>query len=868
MATDPAVTGRELTAARLRLHQEAVRISTLATAAMALTLAFLVRDSAIAVLGLSGLAGALLLRAAVGWAHAHRTSMATPANWLRIYRLSYAVHGGVWLMIGWQLTAQAGPERHPLLVFILTALTAGALVTAAFDWVAALLFGGLAFAPLALRLLGLGDPVAQAETTVALVFVLVMLLTLRRSEQALRLSVRQQVDVLASADLARGLAADMEAALAKMVDANRDLQIHAWAINSITDAVSVISEDAVYRMVNDTWCRNTGVPREAVIGRSARSLLPSLSSEARVAAMRACLASNRVQVLRGPVELPSMQGRTVQTHLYPYGGPDQARCVVLVSRDVTAEEEALRALQASEAEQRALLDAFPGYIARLDSKLVYRYVNRRMAEVLGTTPQAMIGRTPEALFGAERGALIRDDFNRTQAGDSIITDRCIRPPDGGPEVWVQITTAVGQDPRTGEPQFYAFCTDITGLHRARVAMAEARAEAERANRAKSQFLAQMSHELRTPLNAILGFAELMDTDAQQPLNALQRSHLGEIRRGGEHLLGLINELLELGRIEAGHLAVRAEAVGLRELLAECLNLLQPLAAARPVHLLPLHADASAGQVLADPLRLKQVLLNLLGNAIKYNRPGGVVEVAWAARGRQVQISVRDSGPGLAPADQVRAFEPFERLDAGRTDVEGAGIGLALSRRLVEAMGGEIGIDSDPGVGSTFWLRLPRFGADGAGPAPRSAQPHGGAGVSPAAPPAAAGAAAGGAAPVRVLYIEDNPVNLMLMQAMLERLPEVQARCVISPTEGLALAAAQPPDLILLDLQMPVMDGFEVLRRLRAQPALRDIPVLAVSANALQADINAALAAGFNGYLTKPIQLDGLAAAVRGALRPR
>ena len=989
MARDDAAMSRELVLARLRSHRAALPTAWLSSGLALVAVALILRggaDRPLPWLGISGLVLALLLRMGAAWAYDRRDAReggATPEAWLLRFRGVHAAQGLAWMLIALQLTVLAAPANHTLVVFALTALVVCALVSAAFDWLSAVTFSGLTFVPLLLSVVQAGKLRLGPEMVVALSFIAVMLLALRRSELSLRQAVLQQLAVRASAAAARGLAAEAESArrelavqnhrmtqllattrqgcwfidgagittdvndamcellarprewlvgrrawdcfsgealatlqremlarregrvgayaititrsdssqrhcrnnasplfdaqggfmgsvglwtdLTDMVEANRDLQIHAWAINSITDAVSVIGEDTVYRMVNDAWCRGTGMPREQVVGRNALKLMPpGASTDERLAALRACLASNEVQVLRAAVEWPGQEHRTVQTHLYPYDGQDGSRCVVMVTRDVTAEEQVLRALQASEAEQRALLDAFPGYIVRLDSDLVYRYVNQKMVDLLGTSREAMVGRSVGELFGAEREALIRDECQRALAGEVVVTDRRIAQRPDGHEVWVQITTAVGQDPRTGEPQFYAFCADVTGLHRAQLATDDARAEAERANHAKSQFLSQMSHELRTPMNAILGFAELLDTDAQRPLADSQRSQLREIRRGGEHLLGLINEVLELGRIEAGHLVVQAMAVDLRELLTECLNLLQPLAGARPVLLLPLRSDAAASHVRADPLRLKQVLLNLLGNAIKYNHPGGEVEVFWAPQGPHVQINVRDSGPGLELADQARVFEPFERLAAGRGDVEGAGMGLALSRRLVQAMGGEIGVDSQPAQGSTFWLRLPSTIAPEPLAASRvdarhasfthaaDAVPHSGA-QRPAA---------------RVLYIEDNPVNLVLMEAMLERLPEVDARCVISPFEGLALAAAEPPDLVLLDLQMPLMDGFEVLRRLRAEPALCHIPVLAVSANALPGDIEAALAAGFNGYLSKPLQLDSLAAAVRGALSGR
>jgi CheY-like chemotaxis protein len=245
-----------------------------------------------------------------------------------------------------------------------------------------------------------------------------------------------------------------------------------------------------------------------------------------------------------------------------------------------------------------------------------------------------------------------------------------------------------------------------------------------------------------------------------------------------------------------------------------------------------------------------VLLNLLGNAVKYNRPGGEIELGCRAEGDQWHLDVRDSGRGLDAAQCARLFRPFERLDAANSGVEGAGIGLALSRRLVEAMGGAIGVDNTPGVGSRFWVRLPRASEAGRVDAP----------VSRPTP-------LDGDAPLRrVLYIEDNPVNILLMEAMLARLPGVQLVSVEHPAEGLLQAQREPPALILLDIQLPEIDGFEVFARLRTQPATRHVPVVAVSADGSSASIGAALATGFSAYLSKPLDLDTLLSTVQRLLR--
>ena len=406
-------------------------------------------------------------------------------------------------------------------------------------------------------------------------------------------------------------------------------------------------------------------------------------------------------------------------------------------------------------------------------------------------------------------------------------------------------------------------TDVTASVAAEAALIAARDEAERAreqaeaaNRAKSDFPSRMSHELRTPLNAILGFAQLLQVDATDPPSAGQRQRLEALMRGGHHLLALINDVLDVARIEAGNLQLTLEPVDLARLVPDALALVQPMAQARGVVLaaaagLPAGAGgqgaaAPAGPwVLADATRLRQVLLNLLSNAIKFNRDGGDVGVQVLADADGVWLEVSDQGAGIPPDHVPRLFQAFERLDMEGA-VEGTGIGLALSRSLVALMHGTIGVRSTLGEGSVFWVRLPACQAPG--------------GTLAGAPPP-------GPAPVApwrqhdVLYIEDNEVNQVLMQGMLAHRPAIHLRLAALPGDGLAMAAAQPPDLVLLDIQLPVMDGFEVLRLLRQQPTLRHTPVVAVSANAMPDDLAAARAAGFADYLTKPLDMARLLAVV-------
>ncbi len=377
------------------------------------------------------------------------------------------------------------------------------------------------------------------------------------------------------------------------------------------------------------------------------------------------------------------------------------------------------------------------------------------------------------------------------------------------------------------------------------ALSAARDEAESANRAKSEFLSRMSHELRTPMNAILGFGQLLEIDAQAGEST--RSRAREILTAGRHLLQLIDEVLDLSRIEGGRLEISLEDVALAPLLPEAASLVRAQAAARGLNLEVDIRLAAAGVVRADRTRLRQVLLNLLSNAIKYNRPGGGVRLRARPEGDGWRIEVEDDGAGLDGAQCARLFRPFERLDAARAGIEGTGIGLALSRHLVELMGGQIGVQSRPGQGSCFWVALPA----GAPAAAAQADAVAAAGPAPTAPAVVADRV--------VLQIEDNPSNRALVEGVVAMRPRWRLHSAALPGEGLALAEALQPQLILLDIHLPDMDGWEVLRRLRAHPRTRDIPVVAVSASAMAADVARGREAGFTDYLTKPLPLQRLLA---------
>jgi len=395
----------------------------------------------------------------------------------------------------------------------------------------------------------------------------------------------------------------------------------------------------------------------------------------------------------------------------------------------------------------------------------------------------------------------------------------------------------------GERMFYAFARDITSRIESEQALTAARDEAERASNAKSEFLARMSHELRTPMNAILGFSQVLE---MEPLNAEQLDSVLEIHRAGDHLLELINELLDISRIDAGRLAVAIRPTTVGPLVKEAIQLVKPLLLQKDITLI----DQCPGDatVLADATRLKQILINLLSNAAKYNRAGGSVRLDCNAIGEDLlRISVTDTGPGIAPEKLASLFTPFERLGAEFTEVEGSGIGLALSRKLAELMAGTIDVSSTPGQGTTFWIDLPRGDAS-------ASAPH--------TPDSADRASIDGH---KVLYIEDNAANLKVVEAMLRHQPSIMLLSATTGEYGLELAQRHLPDVILLDIHLPGLDGYAVLRLLGENADTRSIPVIALTADALPIDIERGLATGFQRYLTKPVKRTELIKAISEVL---
>lgn len=470
--------------------------------------------------------------------------------------------------------------------------------------------------------------------------------------------------------------------------------------------------------------------------------------------------------------------------------------------------------------------------------------------------EALTGRSREELIGA----LFKNYFTdpaRAEAGikrvllESKVTDYELtaRAKDGT-ETVVSYNATNFYDAGGVLQGVFAAARDVTERKRWDCVLAEnmvelekAKATAEKANKAKSDFLSSMSHELRSPLNAILGFAQLMESDLPPPSPGTKAS-IDQILHAGWYLLELINEILDLAVIESGHLSLSLEAVSLSHILFECQAMIEPQAQRRGITMTFPKFDHPV-YVRADHTRVKQVLINLLSNAIKYNETGGTVVVTCTqATSGHFRISVTDTGAGLSPENLAQLFQPFNRLGQEAGGEEGTGIGLVVSKRLIELMEGMIGVESTVGAGSTFWIDLvtavsPQLAAASATDAALS--------PAPAEQPTTK--------PRLLLYVEDNAANLTLIEQLIGRRPEMRLLTARNGKDGIYLAKASVPDVILMDINLPGINGIEAMKILRLDPVTAHIPIIALSANAIPSDIEKGLEAGFFRYLTKPIQVN-------------
>ena len=515
--------------------------------------------------------------------------------------------------------------------------------------------------------------------------------------------------------------------------------------------------------------------------------------------------------------------------------------------DITGRRAAEDALRRSETFLESVVENIPAAVFVKDAEsLRFVSLNRAGEETLGYRREDVIGKNVHELFSAEQA-----DVFTSQDRETLENGRLLDIPEELSETkaglrYLHTRKVPVLDERGRARHLLGIAEDITELRDTQEKLLEAKEEAERANRAKDDFLSRTSHELRTPLNAILGFAQLLEMD---DLTEEQTGSAYRILTAGRHLMGLVDEMLDISRIESGTLSLSMEPVEVSSVVRESLDLIRALADERGVTFQA--QDDDGFHVMADRRRLHQVVVNLLSNAVKFNRADGVVKVTWErCPDERVCLHVEDEGPGI-PADQMdRLFVPFDRLGAEQMGVQGTGLGLALSRGLMEAMGGALDVVSVVGRGTVFTVNLAPAEAPGVPRAGGETRPE------------PAERRVGGRT---VLYVEDNPANLKLVERIFERLPGATVLSAMQGRLGLELARKHRPDLILLDLHLPDMSGAEALRALRGDPATSDIPVVVLSADATPGTARGLLDAGATEYMTKPIDVPRFLQLVGGIL---
>jgi PAS domain S-box-containing protein len=510
--------------------------------------------------------------------------------------------------------------------------------------------------------------------------------------------------------------------------------------------------------------------------------------------------------------------------------------------------ERTKELQNAKEVLQTLIDALPDVVYLKDANFRHLVVNQACNQYLGLKEGEALGKTNKEIlppFLYEHCQ--KDDENILRCGKPILRKEEQLSDEEGKQIILETTKIPLHDENGNAWALVGVTRDITNRKKAEQELIAAKQTSEYANKAKSEFLSRMSHELRTPLNAIIGFSHLLRLE-EQLLGEEQQEAVQYISEAGEHLLFLINEVLDISRIEAGEMRLSIEDTSLEMALESALTLTKSLAIKKKVAIRKHYKEMP--WVRADARRLKQVMLNLITNAIKYNREGGTITLSCVTDTEDLaRISIIDTGLGIKPEDQMEVFEPFHRVLLRGEIIEGTGIGLSITKKLVEAMGGCMGFESEYGQGSTFWFELPQV-------QPRELA------VTPEPPTTAINPVIGR---IKVLYVEDNPVSLTLMQGIFKRFSDCELLSATDAEGGIDLARQQQPDLILMDIDLPGMDGFEALERLRMESGTSIIPVIAVSAHAMPEHLEKGREAGFVDYVVKPICVEELTSAINRVL---
>jgi PAS domain S-box-containing protein len=518
-----------------------------------------------------------------------------------------------------------------------------------------------------------------------------------------------------------------------------------------------------------------------------------------------------------------------------------------VGNDITQSRETVNALAVSLEKSRAIFDAAVDSIIVINEKLEVVEASPSNDSAFAFPREETEGRMALDFVHPEDQGMILEALERGFANDEIMKVRFRGLHTDGRWVMIESRGRTLRDAQGKPTGAVIISRDVSESVEAEQALQLAKTEAVQANVAKSEFMSRMSHELRTPLNSVLGFAQILQMEMESPS---ELEMIGYIVKSGGYLLELINEVLDISRVESGTIGVSLELVALDALVAECLAMVSRDAAVAGVEIID--ECEAVGPVRGDPKHLTQVLVNLLSNAIKYNHPGGTVTLTCDEYAGRVRLRVADTGAGVAPELHERLFAPFDRLDAESRGIEGTGLGLALSKGLMESIGGSLGVESEPGVGSTFWIELPlattstNF-ADVDSDVTTTAESN-------------------ASQSATVLYVEDNVGNVRLLERLMVHRPNVRLVTSSQGSLGFELAQQHRPDLILLDVHMPDLSGYEVLERLRSDPRTASIPVVMLSADASHEQIQRFRDAGARDYLTKPLDLQNFLSQLDAYLR--
>ena len=609
------------------------------------------------------------------------------------------------------------------------------------------------------------------------------------------------------------------------------------------DAIIIVDETGRIQLANTQTEQLFGYPRAELVGQPLELLIPERFRPMHGAHLARFLASPQARPMGSGLDLFGRRKDgselAIEVSLSPQE-EDGVRIVSAAIRDISERKRLEAAARLTSTRLADAVESIDDALALFDAEdrlvLCNQVFRRLVHEPPGTD---MTGRPYAAVLDAWLDDIaFEDDAARARFRDARLAER-LRETTSNFDVRLRDGRSLRiTDRRTAEGGTVKTVWDLTNDER--------RAEELRtASAAKSEFLSSMSHELRTPMNAILGFAQLLERDRKEPLGTRHRERVRHILRGGEHLLRLIDEVLDLARIEAGGVTVSLEPVGLADLLDHVRTTLEPLAQKYDVHL-DFDAAADLPAIHADRTRAAQVLLNFGSNAVKYNRPDGSVRFVAERHDDRVRLTVSDTGIGIPLDKQDKLFQPFQRAGQEAGPIEGTGIGLLITRRLAELMGAEIGFRSAPGEGSSFWIdfriaeRIPQ--------------------AVPLAPRGDTVAPVGERRRL-VLYVEDNPANVEFLRDVVDQLDRVELATVPTAELGIELARVRHPDLVILDVNLPGLSGLDAVRVLKTDAATRDIPVIGLTAAASDRDRKLGLAAGFDRYLTKPVDVDALIACV-------